>query len=86
MNGKFYGYTIQPDQMQAINPILILALIPVFEFAIYPILAKFKLIRTSLEKLFWGGMIGAVAFAMSAYVEYNVQVIALYCIGIISTL
>lgn len=75
MNGKIWGFTIMPDQMQVVNPVLILAFIPLFELAVYPVLAKFKLIRSAIQKLFWGGMIAAVAFGMSAVVEYSVQVI-----------
>uniref|UniRef100_A0A1B6MAZ4 Oligopeptide transporter 1 n=2 Tax=Graphocephala atropunctata TaxID=36148 RepID=A0A1B6MAZ4_9HEMI len=73
MDGKIGSFTIMPDQMQVINPVLIMVFIPIFELVIYPLLAKLKLIRTSLQKLFWGGIIAAVAFAISAYVEYKVQ-------------
>ena len=37
----FFG-TIKPDQMSAINPLLILLLIPIFEKFIYPCLEKCK--------------------------------------------
>ncbi|XP_046663952.1 peptide transporter family 1-like [Homalodisca vitripennis] len=73
MNGKIGSFTIMPDQMQVVNPVLIMAFIPLFELVIYPLLAKLRLIRTSIQKLFWGGIIAAVAFAISAYVEYKVQ-------------
>ena len=33
-------FEIKPDQMQALNPIFILALIPVFEGAVYPLMKK----------------------------------------------
>lgn len=74
MNGKIWNYTIKPDQMQAVNPILIMIFIPLFDFVLYPALGKLGLVKTSLRRLFWGGIIAAVAFAMSAYVEYKVQV------------
>ncbi|XP_054274827.1 peptide transporter family 1-like [Macrosteles quadrilineatus] len=73
MNGKIWNYTIKPDQMQAVNPILIMIFIPLFDFILYPVLGKLGLVKTSLRRLFWGGIIAAVAFAMSAYVEYKVQ-------------
>lgn len=74
MNGKVWGFTILPEQMHIVNPVLILAFIPLFELIVYPVLAKFRLIRDSLQKLFWGGLIAAVAFGMSAAVEYTVEV------------
>lgn len=74
MNGKVWGFTILPEQMHIVNPVLVLAFIPLFELIVYPVLAKLRLIRGSVQKLFWGGLIAAVAFGMSAAVEYTVEV------------
>ena len=38
MNGQLNGQQILPDQMQVANPILILALIPTFDYVLYPLL------------------------------------------------
>ena len=46
------GISIKPDQMQAINPILILAFIPFFEVVVYPILNKLRLLRKQEHKLY----------------------------------
>uniref|UniRef100_A0A182P1K6 Oligopeptide transporter 1 n=1 Tax=Anopheles epiroticus TaxID=199890 RepID=A0A182P1K6_9DIPT len=62
------GYTIKPDQMQVINPLLILAFIPVFESVIYPALAKLG-IRRPLQKLSLGGLLAGAAFVLSGFVE-----------------
>ncbi len=40
MNGALGSYIIKPDQMQLINPALILILIPLFDQAIYPLFTK----------------------------------------------
>ena len=40
MNGDTFGYVILPDMMQVSNPLLILAFIPIFDYAIYPLLCK----------------------------------------------
>ena len=45
MNGQLGELQIQPDQMQALNPILILVFIPIFELIIYPIFAKCHLLK-----------------------------------------
>lgn len=74
MNGQLWWYTIKPDQMQVVNPVLILAFIPLFESIIYPILAKLHLVRTSLQKLSVGGVVAAIAFVVSAIVEFQLEV------------
>jgi len=73
MDGHFFGYTIKPDQMQVINPILILFFIPIFEMFIYPALKHIG-ISKPLQKLVIGGFLMAVAFACSAIVELKVEV------------
>ncbi len=45
MNGKLGSISIQPDQMQALNPILILVFIPIFEIAVYPLFGKCRLLK-----------------------------------------
>ena len=73
MDGRIFGYTIKPDQMQVLNPVLILLFIPIFEVFIYPILRKIG-IRRPLQKLVIGGFFAAVAFGCSAIVEFKVEV------------
>lgn len=38
MNGETFGFVILPDMMQVSNPILILGFIPIFDYAVYPLL------------------------------------------------
>ena len=40
MNGSLGTGTIKPDQMQVVNPLMILILIPIFDRFIYPQFAK----------------------------------------------
>lgn len=74
MNGELGGFKIQPDQMQMVNPILILAFIPFFESVVYPLLAKCNLLKRPLQKLCVGGFIAAAAFGISALVETQLEV------------
>ncbi|KAK0176290.1 hypothetical protein PV328_000438 [Microctonus aethiopoides] len=73
MDGEIGGYFIKPDQMQVINPLLILAFIPIFQTCIYPLLAKVKLIDTPLKKLTTGGFLAGVAFIVSGIVELQLE-------------
>ncbi|KAK6629287.1 hypothetical protein RUM43_003104 [Polyplax serrata] len=73
MNGELGAFKIQPDQMQVINPILILAFIPLFESVVYPLLAKCRLLTRPLQKLTVGGVLAAAAFFISAIVETQLE-------------
>lgn len=75
MNGEFSGFTLKPDQMQVLNPILILAFIPLWETAVYPLLNKCHLLKTPLQKMVIGGLLAGLAFVISAIVEFQLEVI-----------
>lgn len=68
MDGNLGWFDILPDQMQAINPLFILTLIPICEVLVYPLIAKIK-INTLLRKMILGGCIAGLAFVFSAMVE-----------------
>lgn len=72
MNGNIGSYKILPDQMQALNAFLDLVFIPMLDYLIYPILYKFG-IRSLLQKLTIGGIFGAISFAVSAIVQWQVE-------------
>jgi len=68
MDGEVFGITILPDQMQSLNPILVLCFIPLFTYCIYPLLNKlFGL--TPLRKMGIGFFVTAAAFSCSALIE-----------------
>lgn len=73
MDGRLFGYDIKPDQMQVMNPLLILLFIPIFELYVYPVLACIG-IKRPLQKLSLGGLLAALSFVISAYLEFFVQV------------
>lgn len=78
MNGKidFLNWIMKPDQMQVINPLLVLLFIPFFEAAVYPLLAKIG-IRKPLQKISLGGFLAALAFILSAVVQ-NKIIVSIY--------
>ena len=65
------GVTVLPSQVQAANPLLILILIPVFLYGIYPAMNKFFKV-TALRKISIGMFVTAVAFALSSWIEGRV--------------
>lgn len=60
---------VSSSQMQAINPVMVMILIPTFTFFIYPTLEKLGLKMTPLRRMSIGMFLGAVAFASIAIVQ-----------------
>ncbi|XP_020500572.2 solute carrier family 15 member 1b isoform X2 [Labrus bergylta] len=73
MDGDFGLLTIQPDQMQTVNPILILALVPIMDSVIYPLISKCKLNFTPLKKMTVGMFLAALAFIAAALVQLQID-------------
>lgn len=63
-----------PDQMQIINPVIVLILIPVFEKSLYPWWDKIGIFRTPLQKMIIGGFIASISFVAAGIVELKLQV------------
>jgi solute carrier family 15 oligopeptide transporter 1 len=74
MNGSLGWMTIKPDQMQDINPLLIMVFIPLFDLVIYPWLGRRHLLEKPLQRFTMGGLLAAAAFAMSALLECKLEV------------
>ena len=72
MTGDLGFWEIKPDQMQVINPLLILVFIPLYEVVFYPLLSLIG-IRRPLQKLTLGGIFAGIAFVISAIVEINLS-------------
>ncbi|XP_053661069.1 peptide transporter family 1-like [Anopheles marshallii] len=72
MDGDLGFWTIKPDQMQVINPLLILVFIPLYEVAFYPLLSMIG-IRRPLQKLTLGGIFAGLAFVISTIVEIQLE-------------
>jgi POT family proton-dependent oligopeptide transporter len=73
LNCNIFGYTLLPSQIQAANPILILTLIPVFSYAIYPLIGRvFE--PTPLRRIAIGLFLTAASFAIIALVQGRVDV------------
>ncbi|XP_042901702.1 solute carrier family 15 member 1 isoform X2 [Parasteatoda tepidariorum] len=73
MDGEFFGTTIKPDQLQAANPILILIFIPLFDYVVYPVLGKCRLLTKPLQRITIGGLLAAVSFVVAGFLELGVE-------------
>ncbi|GLD66245.1 dedicator of cytokinesis protein 9 isoform X2, partial [Lates japonicus] len=73
MDGNFGALVIQPDQMQTVNPILILTLVPVMDSLIYPLIKKCGLNFTPLKRMTVGMLLAAIAFVCAALVQIQID-------------
>lgn len=68
MDKNLFGYTLDPAQIQAANPLLILIFTPIFTFLLYPLINKFFPL-TMLRKIGIGLFITALSFVIVGYAE-----------------
>jgi len=67
--GQLGSFIIKPDQMQVVNPLMILILIPIFDRFIYPQFGKIGLFKKPIQRIFVGGILTGVAFYISGFLE-----------------
>ncbi|KAF2890846.1 hypothetical protein ILUMI_15327 [Ignelater luminosus] len=73
MNGAVFGTQILPDQMQVINPAIVLILIPVFDKIIIPCMDRIHIFECSLHRMALGGLVSGFAFLSARIVELALE-------------
>ncbi|XP_054829564.1 solute carrier family 15 member 1 [Eublepharis macularius] len=73
MDGDFGPIQIQPDQMQTVNPILIVIMVPVVDMVVYPLIKKCRINFTPLRKMTVGMLLAALAFIIAAVVQGQID-------------
>ncbi|XP_063560170.1 solute carrier family 15 member 2 isoform X4 [Gorilla gorilla gorilla] len=76
MNRNLGFFVLQPDQMQVLNPLLVLIFIPLFDFVIYRLVSKCGINFSSLRKMAVGMILACLAFAVAAAVEIKINEMA----------
>lgn len=66
------SYEMLPAQLQVVNGLYILIMIPIFTFGVYPLLGKFFTV-TPLRKIGIGFFITASSFVVVAWIEQRIQ-------------
>lgn len=72
MNGDIGFYHLKPDQMQMLNSILLLVMLPLFEAVVYPFLRRFGL-RWPLQKMVVGGFLAAISFVLAGILQFQIE-------------
>ena len=80
MNRNWLGHDWLSAQIVAVNPLMILLLIPTFSFVIYPLINKI-IPLTPLRKISIGMFLAASPFVVSAIIETNISAGAKPSIG-----
>ncbi len=72
MDKHIFGYELLSSQIQAVNPFLIITLIPVFTYVVYPAAGRFVRL-TSMRKMTVGMCFTATPFLVTAWCESRIQ-------------
>ncbi|XP_077055453.1 solute carrier family 15 member 1b [Siphateles boraxobius] len=73
MDGNFGAFIIQPDQMQIVNPVLIVIMVPIMDSAIYPLIKKCHINFTPLRRMTVGMLLAALAFVAAALLQIQID-------------
>ena len=75
MNGWQGGdsFKMRPDQIQILNPVMILLFLPLFSKVIYPLFEKCGIRMTALRRMSAGQFITALAFVVSGFLQYSIE-------------
>ncbi|XP_043289096.1 peptide transporter family 2-like [Venturia canescens] len=71
MNGELLGTQILPDQMQVINPAIVLILIPIFDRHIYRWFSGS--LNSPLQRMIIGGIFAGLSFIVSGFLELKLE-------------
>ncbi|GAM26445.1 hypothetical protein SAMD00019534_096200 [Acytostelium subglobosum LB1] len=67
------GWTIEPDQIQAVNPLLVMILVPVFEYGIYRPLKRANINFSPLKRMSLGMWLAIATFVLAAIIEMKID-------------
>jgi POT family proton-dependent oligopeptide transporter len=73
MNLTFLGVTWYQEQIQVVNAVLILVMIPVFSFGVYPLLENLGVKVTALRKIGWGFAVMIITFCLVAWIQSQID-------------
>ncbi|MCG7954938.1 MAG: POT family MFS transporter [Candidatus Thiodiazotropha endolucinida] len=72
MDLRLFGFEVLPAQIQAANPLLVMLLVPTFGYLIYPAIER-RWHLTALRKIGFGMLLASLAFAISAWIQYQID-------------
>jgi POT family proton-dependent oligopeptide transporter len=73
MDGDLSIFSLMPEQMLLLSPLLSLILIPTMDQIIYPLLAQVKILTSPLPRIASGGFLVALAFCMAGVLQLQID-------------
>ncbi|CBY14196.1 unnamed protein product [Oikopleura dioica] len=74
LNGKLSDtFYILPDQIQSLNPLFVLFLIPLCNSVVFPLLARCNILKTPLQKMSTGMFLAVGAFIISGFLQIGIE-------------
>ncbi|CAI7728846.1 unnamed protein product [Closterium sp. NIES-53] len=73
MDGRIWGITVEPDQMQTMNAALILVMIPLFDQVIYPTCERLGVSIRPIRRMATGMTLGALSFGLSGLLQIWIE-------------
>jgi len=73
LDRHIFGYELLPQQIQTVNPFFLLALIPVFNYVIYPFFERLGIKATPLRRIGGGLVLIVCSFTIIALVQTGVD-------------
>lgn len=74
MNGDMGGgFVLEPDQMQVINPLLVVIMVPLVESLFFPCLDKLKIPNRPLQRLGAGLLLCSLSFCITGGIEITIN-------------
>ena len=73
LDRHIFGYEVLPEQIQTVNPIFLLSMIPVFGYFVYPYFDKIGIKTTPLRRIGAGLFLTALSFVIIALLQQQVD-------------
>jgi POT family proton-dependent oligopeptide transporter len=70
---NIFGYTFLPEQIQTVNPLFLLMLIPVFTYGVYPFFEKLGIKCSPLRRIGAGLFLTGVSFTIIALLQTQID-------------
>uniref|UniRef100_H2Y3X5 Major facilitator superfamily (MFS) profile domain-containing protein n=1 Tax=Ciona savignyi TaxID=51511 RepID=H2Y3X5_CIOSA len=74
LDGTWGSFYMKPDQMDVVNPLLIISLIPLFEVTLYPLLRHYKINFSPIRKMTVGLLLAGLSFVFAAALQFAIDV------------
>jgi len=72
MDRHIFGFEVLASQIQAANPLLVMLLIPIFSYAVYPAISRIFPLN-ELRKISIGMFVTVAAFAISTWIQMRID-------------